>query len=116
LQSGTIVVDYKRTELGKIQSIPVPANAHPLSELLNAARGSGAAGAALSGLTGGQGAAAAGSQGAGQASTGASAAIQSPGASQATGTAAPKAYLDCLSSAAGDIAKIQACAPLLHGG
>jgi hypothetical protein len=38
------------------------------------------------------------------------------GASRAAGSAAPKAYLDCLSAAKGDIAKIQACAPLLNGG
>ena len=116
LQSGTIVVDYMRSELGKIQSIPVPANPHPLSELLNAAGANGTAGGALSGLTGGQGAAAAGSQAAAQAATGTGAATQSAGASQSAGAAAPKAYLDCLSSASGDIAKIQACAPLLQGG
>jgi hypothetical protein len=116
LQSGTIAVDYTRSELGKIKSIAVPANAHPLSELLNAAGASGAGGGALSGLTGRQGAAAGGSQGAAQAAAGAGAATQNGGASPSRGTAAPKAYLDCLSAAKGDIAKIQACAPLLNGG
>jgi hypothetical protein len=115
LQSGVISVDYTRSQLGKIKTIPVPANAHPLSELLKAANANGTGGGALSGLTGGQGGAATGSAGASQGTTGAGAATQSGGASQPAGTAAPKAYLDCLSAAKGDIAKIQACAPLLNG-
>jgi hypothetical protein len=114
LQSGTISVDYTRTELGKIKSIAAPANAHPLSELLNAAGATGAAGA-LNGLTGaganGSAAGAAQSGGAGQSSS----AGQS-GATGQPGSAAPKPYLDCLAAAKGDIAKIQACAPLLNGG
>jgi hypothetical protein len=116
LQSGLISVDYTRSQLDKIRTIAVPANAHPLSELLNAANASGAGGGALSGLTGGQGAAAAGSAGTAQSASGAGAATQSGGASQNAGTAAPKAYLDCVYAAKGDIAKIQACKPLLTGG
>jgi hypothetical protein len=121
LQSGTISVDYSRTQIDKITTISTPANAHPLSELLNAA-GAGRSGA-LNGLAG---AATAGSVaglapvggtqtgGAGAAQSGAAA--PTGGASQAAGSAAPRAYLGCLSAAKGDIARIQACAPLLNAG
>ena len=114
LQSGTISVDYTRTEIDKIAGIATPANPHPLSELLNAAGA--ARSGALNGLTGAAtaGSATGLSQG-GATQTGGAGAAQS-GASGAAGSAAPKAYLDCLSAAKGDIAKIQACAPLLNGG
>lgn len=115
LQSGTISVDYERTRLNKIATIPAPANAHPLSELLGALGGT-SAGSALGGIAGSTGA----SGGAAGSAAGTTPGPATGGASgtgvPATGSgAAPKAYLDCLSAAQGDVAKIQGCAPLLNG-
>lgn len=108
LQSGVILVDYQRTQLNKIGTISAPANAHPLSELVRAGGGANP----LSAVTGGQ------ASGGGQPQAGSTPTPTQNGstapASPAAGTAAPKAYLDCLSAAQGDIAKIQACAPLLN--
>lgn len=108
LQSGTIFVDYSRTNLNNPSPITAPANPHPLAQLLSSISGS-RAGSALGGLAGSSPSSPSSGSGSGS----------SPGAGAATGaggSAAPQAYINCLSAAKGDIAKIQACQPLLSGG
>ncbi len=88
LTTGTFGLDLVIADLNQAQDIKPPSGARPLSDLNQAIGATGATGAAP------------------QASSGTSAAPSS----------ADARYSKCLSSAGGDIAKVQACAPLLNGG
>ena len=114
LRTGTLTLKLAFSGINQPQSIVAPAGAQPLSVLTSTlsqlASGAGAtsSGSASSGSTG----ASSGSTGL----TGAGAAA-APAPSAGSGSASGQsAYLACSQQAAGDLTKLQKCAPLLAGG
>lgn len=95
LQSGKLAVSLLIADLNTEQTIKAPANAKPLSDL-TAALGGTSSGAAGSG-------------------SGATTAPAPSPPSGAPPAGASQEYLDCLTKAGSDIAKVQACASLLSG-
>lgn len=91
LKTLDVDLDLAIADLGKVQTIPTPRNARPLSEL----------GTALSGLTAG------GAKPAPPAAT-----TTAPAPAPSAGT--PKEYTDCLQRAGGDVGAIQRCADLIN--
>lgn len=91
LTQGSIGVDLVLTDLNEPQTVEAPKGARPISELLSAFAPTGTTGATTAPPTG---------------ATGAAPAAGSPEAK----------YSQCLSDAGADLAKVQACAPLLNGG
>lgn len=100
LERGTIAFTFGFADLNEDQEIEAPRNARPFAELQQA----------LGGALGDPGTGGSGSAGGSGPSGGATTTPDGP----AGGAKAPKAYLDCLSAAGSDIAKIQGCAQYLN--
>lgn len=102
LTSGTLTFDLEIGALNQPQTIAVPTGAKPFSELTQALTG---------GLLGGLG----GSSPGGSTPATPAPTAPTPGAGGATGknAAQAQAYLQCIQSAGGDVAKGQKCASLL---
>lgn len=98
LKSGRVQFDLTIADLNQSQTINEPANARPLSELTNALGGS------IGGTTG-----------SGTSTTPATPVTPAPSGTTTAPAGASQAYLDCLSKAKNDIAKVQKCATLLGG-
>jgi len=107
LQTGRLAFDLTIADLNQPQEVAGPKNARPLEDL-RALLGAGAGGAQAPGRGGASPAPAPGGASAAPAPGGASAA---PG----QGGAGSSAYLECVSAAGGDVAKVQRCARLAGG-
>jgi hypothetical protein len=117
LRSAAIGLELQYANLNQPQTITAPATLRPYSEFQTKLK------ALVQGLQSGLGSALGGSLGSGISgtsgsgtSTGSAGASTTPSASGAGSTAAYQAYARCIQSAGGDVAKMQACAPLLNGG
>ena len=88
LTAGTFGLDLTIADLNQPQTIKAPSGARPLSDLTQAVGGA----------------------------TGATGAAASPSTGTTGDASSPQArYSKCLTAAGSDIAKVQACAPLLNG-
>jgi len=117
LRSAAIGLEMQYANLNQPQTITAPATLRPYSEFQIKLK------ALVQGLQSGLGSALGGSLGSGTSgtsgsgnSTGSAGSSTTPSASGAGSTATYQAYARCIQSAGGDVAKMQACAPLLSGG
>jgi hypothetical protein len=110
LTSGTISFDLTIAELNQAQTVTAPANAQPLSSLLNSlGAGRSGGGGGLGGLLGGSSATGTATSPA----TGGSSGSSGSASSGQPGAAAGQAYLACLQKAGQNLAAAQKCASLI---